>query len=78
MKGDCEDCVGFAKLNGEAGLGAGASVVLAPPVPAEGKKGFGAKNIGAGLEVETSAALASLSAVEGKRGLAVENNEVGC
>lgn len=48
MKGDCEDCVGLAKLNGEAGLGVGAFVVLAPPVPAEGKEGFGAGNIDAG------------------------------
>lgn len=78
MKGDCEDCVGFAKLNGEAGLGVVASMVLAPPVPAEGKKVFGAENKGAGVELETSAALASLGAVEGERGLAVENNEVGC
>lgn len=77
MKSDCEDCVEVAKLNGEAGLGVGASVVLATPVPAEGKKGFGAEDKVAGLVAETSAALASLGAVVGKGLLAVDNNEAG-
>jgi hypothetical protein len=68
----------FAKVNGEAGLGVVVSVVLAPPVPAEGEKVFGAERNGAALEVETSAALVSLGAIDGEKGLAVENNEVGC